>query len=85
MAIYNKPDESVFASNAKQGEVNNFPDIGRGWGVSFDQTGGIPPMEWFNFLLKEQTRSLVIYSSVDCLNGQRLKNIQSERWFNTKI
>lgn len=52
MAIYNKPDESVFASNAKQGEVNNFPDIGRGWGISFDQTGGIPPMEWFNFLFK---------------------------------
>ena len=52
MAIYNKPDESVFASSAKQGEVSNFPDIGRGWGVSFDQTGGIPPMEWFNFLFK---------------------------------
>lgn len=52
MAIYNKPDESVFASSAKQGEVNSFPDIGRGWGVSFDQTGGIPPMEWFNFLFK---------------------------------
>lgn len=52
MAIYNKPDESVFASGAKIGEVSNFPDIGRGWGVSFDQTGGIPPMEWFNFLFK---------------------------------
>lgn len=52
MAIYNKPDENVFASSAKQGEVSNFPDIGRGWGVSFDQTGGIPPMEWFNFLFK---------------------------------
>ena len=52
MAIYNKPDESVFASNAKQGEVNSFPNIGRGWGISFDQTGGIPPMEWFNFLFK---------------------------------
>lgn len=52
MAIYNKPDESVFASSAKQGEVSNFPDIGRGWGISFDQTGGIPPMEWFNFLFK---------------------------------
>lgn len=52
MAIYNKPDESVFASSARQGEVSNFPDIGRGWGVSFDQTGGIPPMEWFNFLFK---------------------------------
>lgn len=52
MAIYNKPDESVFASGAKRGEVSDFPDIGRGWGVSFDQTGGIPPMEWFNFLFK---------------------------------
>ena len=52
MAIHNKPDESVFASSARQGEVSNFPDIGRGWGVSFDQTGGIPPMEWFNFLFK---------------------------------
>ena len=52
MAIYNKPDESVFASNARRGEVSNFPDIGRGWGISFDQTGGIPPMEWFNFLFK---------------------------------
>lgn len=52
MAIYNKPDENVFASSARQGEVSNFPDISRGWGVSFDQTGGIPPMEWFNFLFK---------------------------------
>lgn len=52
MTVYNKPDESVFASSARQGEVSNFPDIGRGWGVSFDQTGGIPPMEWFNFLFK---------------------------------
>lgn len=52
MAIYNKPDENVFASSAKPGEVSSFPDIGRGWGVSFDQTGGIPPMEWFNFLFK---------------------------------
>lgn len=52
MEIYNKPDENVFASSARQGEVSNFPDIGRGWGVSFDQTGGIPPMEWFNFLFK---------------------------------
>lgn len=52
MAIYNKPDENVFASSARQEEVSNFPDIGRGWGISFDQTGGIPPMEWFNFLFK---------------------------------
>lgn len=52
MALFNKPDENVFASNAKQGEVNDFPDVPRGWGISFDQTGGIPPMEWFNWLFK---------------------------------
>lgn len=52
MALFNKPDEKVFASNAKQGEVNEFPDVPRGWGLSFDQTGGIPPMEWFNWLFK---------------------------------
>lgn len=52
MALVNKPDESIFASSAKQGEVDNFPDLLRGWGISFEQTGGIPPMEWFNFLFK---------------------------------
>ena len=50
MALFNKPDEKIFASSAKQGEVNEFPDVPRGWGLSFDQTGGIPPMEWFNWL-----------------------------------
>ena len=52
MAIINKPDEHIFATNAKQGEVDNFPDLLRGWGISFEQTGGIPPMEWFNALFK---------------------------------
>lgn len=52
MTIYNKPDEHVFASSARRGEVSDFPDIDRGWGIAFDQTGGIPPMEWFNFLFK---------------------------------
>ena len=52
MALMNKPDESIFASSAKQGEVDNFPDLLRGWGITFDQTQGIPPMEWFNFLFK---------------------------------
>ncbi|STP06322.1 tail fiber protein [Haemophilus parainfluenzae] len=52
MALVNKPDESIFASSAKQGEVDNFPDLLRGWGITFDQTQGIPPMEWFNFLFK---------------------------------
>lgn len=52
MALVNKPDESIFASSAKQGEVDNFPDLLRGWGITSDQTQGIPPMEWFNFLFK---------------------------------
>lgn len=52
MAIINKPDEHIFATNAKQGEVDNFPDLLRGWGISFEKTGGIPPMEWFNALFK---------------------------------
>ncbi|WP_171035591.1 tail fiber protein, partial [Haemophilus influenzae] len=52
MALVNKPDESIFASSAKQGEVDNFPDLLRGWGITLDQTQGIPPMEWFNFLFK---------------------------------
>lgn len=52
MALFKKPDEKIFASSAKQGEVNEFPDVPRGWGLSFDQTGGIPPMEWFNWLFK---------------------------------
>ncbi|WP_179109954.1 phage tail protein, partial [Rodentibacter ratti] len=52
MALVNKPDENIFASSAKQGEVDNFPDLLRGWGITFDQTQGIPPMEWFNFLFK---------------------------------
>lgn len=52
MALMNKPDESIFASSAKQGEVDNFPDLLRGWGITFEQTQGIPPMEWFNFLFK---------------------------------
>lgn len=54
MALVNTLDESIFASSAKQGEVDNFPDLLRGWGITFDQTQGIPPMEWFNFLFKRR-------------------------------
>lgn len=52
MTQYNRPNETVFASGAKPGELENFPDIARGWGIAFDQTDGIPPMEWFNSLFK---------------------------------
>lgn len=58
MTQYKRPDETVFASGAKTGEVENFPDIARGWGVSFDQTNGIPPMEWFNALFKRNDEAL---------------------------
>jgi hypothetical protein len=52
MTIYDRPDEKVMAEAALAGEVQAFPDILRGWGVTFDQTGGFPPMEWFNALAK---------------------------------
>lgn len=50
MPIENRPIETVFASTAPAPEVINFPDWGRGWGLTFDpgQTEGVPPMEWFN-------------------------------------
>lgn len=49
MTIYTRPDEVIFASGAKQGEIVTFPDLVRGWGVTLDTTNGIPPMEFFNF------------------------------------
>ena len=52
-----RPDEIIFASSAVSGEVKPFPDIARGWGLTFDDVdaggnGGFPPVEWFNFLLE---------------------------------
>ncbi|MFD0965252.1 tail fiber protein, partial [Seminibacterium arietis] len=52
MTIQNKPDEKIFASKAKHQEVSEFPDVERGWGFTFEQTGGIPTMEHFNALFK---------------------------------
>ncbi|MEX3929807.1 phage tail protein [Paraburkholderia sp. BR10936] len=51
-----RPDEDVFASAATAGEIRPFPDITRGWGLTFAApadggNGGFPPMEWFNQLL----------------------------------
>lgn len=45
--IYKKPDKKLFASGAKSGELVEFPDINRGWGVT-ENTGFVPPMEYFN-------------------------------------
>lgn len=48
MSVQNKPDYKIFADGAKPGEVVPFPDVLRGWGITLDTTGGIPPMEFFN-------------------------------------
>ena len=54
-ALQPRPDEQMFASEANLGEIQPFPDIPRGWGLTFlnpDQggNGGFPPMEWVNAL-----------------------------------
>lgn len=48
MKIQEKPDYLIFADSAKKGEVNDFPDVRRGWGITIEQTGSKPPMEWMN-------------------------------------
>lgn len=48
MKIQEKPDYLIFADSAKKGEVSDFPDVSRGWGVTIDQTGSKPPLEWMN-------------------------------------
>ncbi|WP_071845488.1 phage tail protein [Pragia fontium] len=58
MSQYTRPDEKVFAQSAKVGEVESFPDVERGWGVAFEQSDGIPPMEWFNGLGKRTDESI---------------------------
>ncbi|MCX8566819.1 MAG: Carbohydrate binding domain-containing protein [Glomeribacter sp. 1016415] len=58
MTLYQRPDEHVFAQGARPGEVQPFPDLSRGWGVAFEQTGGIPPMEWFNFIGKRADEAI---------------------------
>ncbi|MBD2796045.1 phage tail protein, partial [Xenorhabdus sp. 18] len=50
--LINKPDYKIFANDAKTGEIETFPDILRGWGVTIDRTAGKPPMEWFNAIGK---------------------------------
>lgn len=58
MTIYARPDELVFAENASPGEVIDFPDILRGWGLAFEQTEGKPPMEWMNAVMKRQDQAI---------------------------
>lgn len=61
MAIQNRPDEKIFASKAKDNEVQTFPNLERGWGICFEQTQGIPPMEWFNQLFNRTDKMVQYY------------------------
>jgi|GEM_PF-2954915 len=46
--IYDKPTGEVFASQAHTGEVVDFPNVLRGWGITKEQAEGKPPMSWMN-------------------------------------
>lgn len=48
----------VFASEALPGELEDFPDIKRGWGTTKESTGGIPPMKWFNAIQKRTDENI---------------------------
>lgn len=59
MAIANKPDEKVFAGSAQTNEVVEFPDIPRGFAVTFETSEGIPAMEHFNHLMRRIDESIL--------------------------
>ncbi|WP_255562835.1 tail fiber protein [Frischella sp. Ac48] len=48
MKIQKHPDYLIFAQDSKSGELLDFPDVSRGWGITIDQTASKPPMEWMN-------------------------------------
>lgn len=55
--IYEKPKNEIFASDAKDGEIVEFPSVKRGWGVT-ENLGFIPPMEYFNAAFNRVDKSL---------------------------
>ena len=55
--IHAKPKNEIFASDAKAGEIVEFPNIKRGWGVT-ENLGFIPPMEYFNAAFNRVDKSL---------------------------
>lgn len=55
--IYEKPKNEIFASDAKDGEIVEFPNVKRGWGVT-ENLGFIPPMEFFNAAFNRVDKSL---------------------------
>lgn len=48
MKVQNKPDYLIFASDAQTGELESFPNLARGWGITIEQIESKPPMEWMN-------------------------------------
>jgi hypothetical protein len=63
------PDGLIFASEAQDGELEDFPGETRGWGVTLDgkdsdgntvadATNGIPPMEWMNGILNKLSNQI---------------------------
>lgn len=55
--IYEKPKNEIFASDAKDGEIVEFPNVKRGWGVT-ENLGFIPPMEYFNAAFNRVDKSI---------------------------
>lgn len=55
--IYERPKNEIFASDAKTGEIVEFPNVKRGWGVT-ENLGFIPPMEYFNAAFNRVDKSL---------------------------
>ena len=55
--IYEKPKNEILASDAKDGEIVEFPNVKRGWGVT-ENLGFIPPMEYFNAAFNRVDKSL---------------------------
>ena len=55
--IYEKPKNEIFASDAKDGETVEFPNVKRGWGVT-ENLGFIPPREYFNAAFNRVDKSL---------------------------
>lgn len=52
MSTIKKPDYTIFAEGAKSDELQPFPNISRGWGITLEQTAGMPPLEWANYIQK---------------------------------
>lgn len=55
--IHERPKNEIFASDAKVGEIVEFPNVKRGWGVT-ENLGFIPPMEYFNAAFNRVDKSL---------------------------